>query len=137
MNTKSKQLKAKKKKGPPEPTLEEYTMLYEEGFYLPGWQFETTLQTHCIQISRIWIGIDDTGEQNKVETAILYGLKGVYSETNQSMCATMFLRYGDWLYQTGSLDSINTMVNLIDKIFQYEVWQKKQEKKIHKEVTSI
>lgn len=133
MSTKVKKIKAQKQ--PPEPTSEEYNTICEECFYLPDWQFEKTLQLYCIEITVIWIGMNDTNEGERIEKAILYGLKGQHTETKQDMCATMFLRHGAFLYQVAGLDGINHMVDLLKKQFEYNQWQEKQEKKIHAKVT--
>lgn len=93
----------------------------ENCFYLPGWQFETIIEAHCIKVEEYWICFEDG---NSVY-AIVYGLRAVMKESQKPCIANFFIHYGSKVYQTRWLQSAVKIVELIRKELKCEEQEEK------------
>jgi hypothetical protein len=134
MSSKSKQTKVRKQKAPPEPTLKDEQKLEQRCWHLPGWQFDSVIKPHCIHISLHHIGCDDSGKEPESAWADLFGLIGVYKDSQERICSSLFLRHEMRVYQLNSINDLPTMLAAIRKQFNWFVWQEKQEQAIAAEV---
>lgn len=107
-------------KAPPRLTKEEIQNL-KQCIHLFGWHFDDTIKRNCTEIEKYCIRW--TGEDWK--TAVVYGLKAIKKETEESCIANLFIRYEGRLYQTQSLQKLIVIIDLLRKEEKFNEYEDK------------
>ncbi len=99
-------------------------------FYLPGWQFESLIESKSTLIAT---KIIKWGKGEAIY-AFIYGLRAVRADTGKPCFGNYFLHYGNKVYQFGDIEQAIEMVELLKKEITYdeyekEIWQRKHEER--------
>lgn len=104
--------------------------ILERKFYLPGWQFDALISSHCTHLE------EDTihWQAAKPVKATIYGLQGIFTESKKPCIANFFVHFESRTYQCYRIDQALRVIELLKKEAKYDeymnrLWKQKDQER--------
>lgn len=115
-------------KAAPKPTWHESKQL-EKSFYMQDWEFEQLIMSKCTEVDSFLVG----WRGPEMVYAKVYGVKAVWTQTQQSCLSNFFVRYGHRVYQCGNIRFAASLLEFLKKEFEYDEYEHQTWKKRYEE----